>query len=421
MDDFMDLDDAEVTVVADQLSAFRSVASPAAFNASHSLSSPPQPSEVRGVPLVVDTNFLLSHLRTFARLVAAAGTLYAVCLPWTVLSELDAISKGPRASEQRGERGSHRTELSRLAADANRLLLSLFSQRTPHLVGQSLAEHASLPLPPGATNDDHILTYCLWLASHAGRVLLLTADRNLSVKAVVNGITVVDNDRFRIGAPENVVAGALFQNSSPTSASPPQLRSSAPMGVHEPHVGWASANHQHSYGGDDDDDMAIDDPPQHHPPPRPERATFPVPASPSKPPAPASPALQVHALLPALLTPAFLHHFHRLLSADPSIVSPPKSGSWTTTELLSLVNRHWISVFSEVYPRSLRDQLPALQQACKTLDRMAEYGLGTLTAEEERTFLKAAEVLIGIAGVDAAGALDCRRAIREGSGGIRTG
>lgn len=426
-DDYMDVDDAGQMAIAAEVSAFRATAASvpltptSGFQSSEfAPSSPSSLAHIHSNPCVVDTNFLLSHLRTFSRVVAAGPALsYCVALPFVVLHELDGLSKGTK---------NNRGEIAKLANDVNKFLHSCLSSHTPGLVGQSLAEHASMTLPANATNDDRILAYCVTLGQAFGRVVLLTGDRNLSLKAMVSGVTVLDNEVWKIGTPEIVMRRLLYphleEQPLPGAFNQNRRLSYSPERHHRrthhmvKDVGWTSPQRSGSLL-DEDVDMDVDSHNNHQRDPSPIPLLLPTSPTKTKPGASAA-TLSSFAALPSLLTPPFIKHIDRILSADPWIISRPKPGEfWSTTELLNLVQRHWIAVFNDVYPRSVKDLVPGLLRIAKELDRITNYGLGTLGLEEEKEWLRGVEALLNLEGADREAVERCRKEVREGLAALR--
>ncbi|KJE89730.1 hypothetical protein CAOG_01161 [Capsaspora owczarzaki ATCC 30864] len=104
-------------------------------------------------------------------------TALVVVLPWTVVQELDRLKKGNVSTE---------------AQRANEFLLRMLQAKHPFLKGQPLKESSKGFNEPGIeNNDDRILDCCLRYRQSKvpmPRVILLTNDKNLGVKALVNNI-----------------------------------------------------------------------------------------------------------------------------------------------------------------------------------------------------------------------------------------
>jgi rRNA-processing protein FCF1 len=131
--------------------------------------------------IVLDTNILISSLTYIEELrdTSFIGLGFPVLvIPWQVLQELD-ILKARQCS------GS-----SSLAARARRaisFLYSNFKSEHPRIRGQTALDSVpaafKIEMP-----DDSILQCCLQIAQMTNRMILLSNDKNLCNKAIVNGI-----------------------------------------------------------------------------------------------------------------------------------------------------------------------------------------------------------------------------------------
>eukprot|EP00873_Tetraselmis_striata_P029821 jgi/Tetstr1/450085/TSEL_037131.t1 len=161
------------------------------------------------VYLVVDTNVLLTDYaclewvrRRTAVAESARASFAAVIIPWIVLCELDGLKNGKEdGATQSG--GSWTSGTAIAARDAISELNKAIAQRDGYLKGQSVKdfraaaeEHKmSAGSHTRATNDDRVLQCCMHLLARleaqggpVKRVLLLSNDRNLRNKAIVNEI-----------------------------------------------------------------------------------------------------------------------------------------------------------------------------------------------------------------------------------------
>jgi rRNA-processing protein FCF1 len=131
--------------------------------------------------IVLDTNILISSLKYIEELLDTSfiGLGFPVLvIPWQVLQELD-ILKARQCS------GS-----SSLAANARRaisFLHSNFKSEHPRIRGQTAAHSVTAAFKIEVPDDD-ILQCCLQIAQMTNRVILLSNDKNLCNKAIVNGV-----------------------------------------------------------------------------------------------------------------------------------------------------------------------------------------------------------------------------------------
>jgi len=161
------------------------------------------------VYLVVDTNVLLTDYaclewvrRRTAVAESARASFAAVIIPWIVLCELDGLKNG-KEDEASQSGGSWTSGTAIAARDAISELNKAIAQRDGYLKGQSVKdfraaaeEHKmSAGSHTRATNDDRVLQCCMHLLARleaqggpVKRVLLLSNDRNLRNKAIVNEI-----------------------------------------------------------------------------------------------------------------------------------------------------------------------------------------------------------------------------------------
>ncbi|BGP28620.1 hypothetical protein JCM10296v2_000356 [Rhodotorula toruloides] len=157
-----------------------------------------------GPVAVVDTNVLISHLALLREFVELASRLPpssrpVLLVPHIVLLELDGLKTSSRSTDTYSNNGSSaraRSSISTLARSAtNWLLGELSGSRKNGVVrGQRKAE-TLLPLdergkPFGENNDSLVLDAVLYQREQraATRVVLLTDDRNLQLRATVEHV-----------------------------------------------------------------------------------------------------------------------------------------------------------------------------------------------------------------------------------------
>ncbi|KAJ1781632.1 hypothetical protein LPJ59_007005, partial [Coemansia sp. RSA 2399] len=153
-----------------------------------------QPTKSR-VLAVIDTNFFIDHLLLISKLADVAaihGILIVV--PWIVLQELDGLktsSKIPRPQE--GLDSSEK--VGALARNSSRFLEREIERNDSPFRFQKRSEY----LQHEQINDDKILDCCLYISEkHQLPVVLLTKDRNLGIKARVNGCAVFSEALTRV-------------------------------------------------------------------------------------------------------------------------------------------------------------------------------------------------------------------------------
>ncbi|KAJ3289272.1 hypothetical protein HK104_007564 [Borealophlyctis nickersoniae] len=225
-EDLMDIDDEQVQqqVTAD-IADFRRTAvsqEPVSPCASYSkvppappaLAQTPIPSPVRTeikLVLVVDTNYLISHLKFLTALLHSIPVPeFLFVVPFVVLDELDGLKqhfqrkykKIADAACERAEDGLGKgtVDLSHCARDAIGFLHKSLSVNLPGLKGQTLDEFLPGVDTSKMTNDDKILECCRYAQSHySPHVKLLSNDKNLCVKAMIHSIAPVSNYKRTAG------------------------------------------------------------------------------------------------------------------------------------------------------------------------------------------------------------------------------
>jgi rRNA-processing protein FCF1 len=167
--------------------------------------------------IVLDTNILISSLKYIEEL---RDTNFKVLgfpvlvIPWQVLQELDIL---------KDRRGS--TISSSLAAGARRavsFLHSNFISEHPRIIGQTALDSVPEPFKIEVP-DDAILQCCFLVAQRTYRVILLSNDKNLCNKAIVNGIKAYQTaeiqkelERFSPGSVDQVQTQSSSGNELPT-------------------------------------------------------------------------------------------------------------------------------------------------------------------------------------------------------------
>ncbi|KAJ2762572.1 hypothetical protein H4S06_000585 [Coemansia sp. BCRC 34490] len=145
-----------------------------------------QPNEHQ-VLVVIDTNFFIDHLPLISKLADLAGINgVLIAVPWVVIQELDGLKMSSKSSGSQGWLDSS-DSVGAVARSSSRFLESVLEQNNSPFVFQKRSEY----LQYEEVNDDKILDCCLYFCKEFGLpVVVLTKDRNLSIKARVNGCAV---------------------------------------------------------------------------------------------------------------------------------------------------------------------------------------------------------------------------------------
>ncbi|XP_067127268.1 transcriptional protein SWT1 [Centruroides vittatus] len=133
--------------------------------------------------IVVDTNIFLSYLKYVKCLIELQITEYGtplVIIPWVVIQELDSLKNNRNAKN-----------IFHKATEAVHFVFKKLKSGHPRIRGQTATEASFCENNLNAEcNDDKILQCCMQLSQKCGKdhVILLTEDKNLSSKAIINGI-----------------------------------------------------------------------------------------------------------------------------------------------------------------------------------------------------------------------------------------
>jgi len=131
---------------------------------------------------VVDSNIYINNLS----LVISIAEQDILAVPWTVLQELDGL------------KGNKNSEVAAAARKANRWLSHQVKNKTNRILFQKMSE-VSTKAGADENADDRILLYCLYLKDLYGEVVcLITNDTNLSTKASVEEIEVLNESQLSI-------------------------------------------------------------------------------------------------------------------------------------------------------------------------------------------------------------------------------
>ncbi|KAJ3143119.1 hypothetical protein HK101_003238, partial [Irineochytrium annulatum] len=147
--------------------------------------------------VVVDTNYLISHLGFLSDLVPIMPESTTMMIPAVVVRELDGLKK----SEKRGKEAVGRAEdalvgdaatLGDLAKKANDFIYNCLVKSVPTFRGQKAADILLTEDRGSMDSDDRILECCRFAQINLSpNVILLSNDKNLCVKALVNSAKTV--------------------------------------------------------------------------------------------------------------------------------------------------------------------------------------------------------------------------------------
>lgn len=157
--------------------------------------------------LVVDTNFVLSHLNILDDL-KNLNKQYnlQIIVPSTVMQELDGLKKSSRYSDKEGDLSQQ--SVSHLARWANDWIFAELADNSTAVRGQKLGER----IDRFATQDDAILDCCMYFKSkyHDVLVVLLSNDKNFCMKALTNDILTVS---YRKGMTALLIGEMIYNES----------------------------------------------------------------------------------------------------------------------------------------------------------------------------------------------------------------
>lgn len=140
--------------------------------------------------LIVDTNFLLSHLPTLDQLKSLANTYsLRIVIPIAVIHELDGLKNASRHTHRESNLSDQ--SVARLARRANDWIYTGLSDPNSTVMGQSSKQR----LNKLAVKDDAILDCCLYFQKEFPHTLqvLLSNDKNLCMKALLNKVLTVSH------------------------------------------------------------------------------------------------------------------------------------------------------------------------------------------------------------------------------------
>lgn len=191
--------------------------------------------------MVVDTNFIISHLNVLDDLVKLSKKYHhKIIIPSTVMRELDGL----KLSKKKSEDTINGSTIGHLARWANDWIYRKFAVSDSGVRGQRVREH----LDPNTANDDAILDCCLYFQQkNDALVILLSNDKNLCMKALTNDVLTVS---YRKNMSAELIAKMSFVEN--TSGSP--IKREAFLHK-EPEI----HNYNYNKVDNEDDDQMIED------------------------------------------------------------------------------------------------------------------------------------------------------------------
>ena len=214
--------------------------------------------------LVVDTNFLLSHLGLLTDLERLLHGryegVYQIIIPKQVVHELDGLKSSNKRITSNNVQSSH--SISTMARKAIDWCYAHFHDSKPTVTGQRLHEK----IDRDALKDNSILDCCLYFQNvengGGNMVVLLSDDKNLCVKALVNNVLTIS---YRSDMSASLIAGNIMSELTNNNMyqNPVQQR----QAYVQPDV-HSNESHYMEYGNDSadmmiEDDYYIQEQPQH--------------------------------------------------------------------------------------------------------------------------------------------------------------
>jgi rRNA-processing protein FCF1 len=241
-------------------------------------------------------------------------------IPWQVLQELDLIKDRKR---------NKNSDIIAKARSAVSFLHLNFVSDHPRIIGQSAFDSAPIGFQIEVP-DDAIIQCCLLIAQRTSRVILLSNDKNLCNKAIVNGIKAyqkaeIQQELDKLGS-ESVVE---VQIQSSSGNEPPTGNTHTP----EP-----------MYSLPADKEAVIAD----------------------------SVFCKVELLLKELLSKVLESEMYRAYDTSWKIivaVKPP----WTLPDIITCLLKHWIAVFSFVLSAGIKPTLEFLNAVFGNVTRSKRY------------------------------------------------
>lgn len=196
--EMIDVDDPEVQdAISTAVEEIKpQVPTPQWYKNHHSIADRP-PSPQKKTPtvipmLVLDTNFLISHLSLLEEVrVLHEQYGHIIVIPWVVIQELDGLKENRKMSNHVDSTsdGSRKTSSIRyLARAATDWIYKHLASNTTSIVGQKLTQINDLNL----TGDDAILDCCRYFQTHKGGLtVILSNDKNLCTKSLIHEVRTI--------------------------------------------------------------------------------------------------------------------------------------------------------------------------------------------------------------------------------------
>lgn len=161
--------------------------------------------------LVIDTNFILAHLKLLDSIKSTALKYHLrIIIPLAVMKELDGLKGSVKLVDKvdlLGDLLSDKT-IGHLARWANDWIYNELSDVNSVVKGQKFKQR----LDPTATKDDAILDCCLYFKEKytENLVVLLSNDKNLCLKALANEVLTVS---FKQGMTSELISETIYNES----------------------------------------------------------------------------------------------------------------------------------------------------------------------------------------------------------------
>ncbi|OWB81862.1 hypothetical protein B5S33_g482 [[Candida] boidinii] len=163
--------------------------------------------------LVVDTNFIISHLSLLVELRSLHDkydNIFRIVIPKTVIDELDGLKNVQSSTEY--IKGTHYS-LASLSRSAIDWIFKNLQKSDEIVKGQKLSER----LDRSSVKDDAILDCCLYLKSKNPNnlIILLSNDKNFCIKALTNDILTIS---FQENMTAKLIADTIVQENNMKSS-----------------------------------------------------------------------------------------------------------------------------------------------------------------------------------------------------------
>lgn len=159
--------------------------------------------------LVVDTNFIVSHLNTLEQLrLLSAQYHHRILIPTTVVQELDGLKNSDKVTSS--DYNSRHQSLGELARAANDWIYKQLANLESSVIVQKMNQRYNYSL----TKDDAILDCCLYFAQALQDfVVLLSNDKNLCLRALSEHLLTVS---YRKGMTAELIASMVYKENLAT-------------------------------------------------------------------------------------------------------------------------------------------------------------------------------------------------------------